>query len=293
MSTEPGLLAVAPLGEPARAAVEAYLDRRLVECLFLASNLESGGLEDGDGMLQGLWLGAWSGQAVVGVAQCVNQGSLLVAVSAEGAAAALAEAVHLRGYRPLRVLGMRPEVAALHAALAVRGGYPVREVRDSLLQVLTPETFEARPGPGMRLATDADVPRLLEWKREFRIQAMGDDPSWVDMDVLRRSLELSVGEGRQFVFEAGGRLVSMARVNASSRRMAQLGGLYTPPPERGNGYASRLVSSLCARCFRQDHKEAVALMVEEEKEHANAIYRRLGFLGLGTYRFLLLEDGAA
>ena len=282
-------MAVRVLSEEDRPAVRRYLAGRLVECLFLASNLENYGLEDDGAHWSGTWLGFHADGEMKAVAQLVNQGSLLVAISSSEAAAGLAQAIRARHYEPLRILGMRPEVEDIHALLAADGGYPIREVRDSLLQVLTPETFEPREASGGRLATMDDVPKLLEWKRRFRVEAMGDDPQWVDDEVLKKSLVLTIEGGRQYVLEAGDRLVSMARLNARTRRMAQLGGVYTPPEERGNGYASRLISGLCQRVLEDEKLEAMALMVEESKEAASRIYRRLGFLGLGCYRFLLLE----
>lgn len=282
-------MAVRILSEEDRPAVRHYLAGRLVECLFLASNLENYGLEDDGSHWSGTWLGYHEGHELKAVAQLVNQGSLLVAISVAEAVPALAHAIRARDYEPLRILGMRPEVEDIHAALHAEGDYPIREVRDSLLQVLTPETFEPRQASGMRLATIEDVPKLLEWKRRFRVEAMGDDPSWVDDEVLKKSLVLTIEGDRQYVLEVGGRLVSMARLNARTRRMAQLGGVYTPPEERGNGYASRLISALCQRVLEEEKLEAMALMVEESKETASRIYRRLGFLGLGCYRFLLLE----
>jgi predicted GNAT family acetyltransferase len=282
-------MAVRVLSEEDRPAVRRYLSGRLIECLFLASNLENYGLEDDGSHWSGTWLGYHEGHEIHAVAQLVNQGSLLVAISSAEAAAGLARAIRARQYEPLRILGMRPEVEDIHARLNAEGEFPVREIRDSVLQVLTPETFEPRPSAGMRLATMDDVPKLLEWKRRFRVEAMGDDPAWVDDEVLKKSLVLTIEGGRQYVFEAGGRLVSMARLNARTRRMAQLGGVYTPTEERGNGYATRLISGLCQRVLEEEELEAMTLMVEEEKEAASAIYRKLGFLGLGCYRFLLLE----
>lgn len=282
-------MAVRVLTEGDRPAIRRYLAGRLVECLFLASNLENYGLEDDGTHWGGTWLGFYGPTGIEAVAQLVNQGSLLVAISVADAVPTLAQAIRARAFEPLRILGMRPEVEDLHAALNEEGDFPVREVRDSLLQVLTPETFEPRQSTGMRLATMDDVPQLLKWKRRFRVEAMGDDPAWVDDEVLKKSLVLTIEGGRQYVMEAGDRLVSMARLNARTRRMAQLGGVYTPTEERGNGYATRLISALCQRVLEEERLEAMALMVEESKEAASKIYRRLGFLGLGCYRFLLLE----
>lgn len=278
-----------------RGLVEDFLGRAPLQRLFLGSNLERGGLEDGPSLFQGRWFGTRERERLSALGQAVNQGSLLVAGESPDRVAALAPAFHSLGTAPLRILGMAEEVEALHRGLMVCGPYPVREVRDSSLQVLTPETLAPPRGgdePGvLRPARLEDVSLLLEWKIRFRVDSLGDDPAWLDQGVMRRSLELTVAEERQVVLEAGGRPVSMARLNATTRRFAQLGGVYTPPELRGRGFGSCLVRALCRGCLDQG-REAMALTVDPAKTRANQLYARIGFRPRGTYRFLLLEPGS-
>jgi predicted GNAT family acetyltransferase len=224
----------------------------------------------------------------------VNQGSLLVALddpASTDVARSLARLVIDSGFQPLRILGMEQEVGSLLRELQTLASFPVREQRNSLLQVLTRETLsktgEARPGLQMRLARPDDLSLLLDWKCRFRIDALGDDPSWLNLEVMKASLELSLREQHQYVLEAEGRLVSMARLNARTTHHAQLGGVYTPREERGRGYASWLTAALCRDCL-DGGVDAVTLMVEAEKRTANLIYERIGFQTRGIYTFLLL-----
>jgi RimJ/RimL family protein N-acetyltransferase len=285
---------VVRLEERHRESLLSCLSGRATERLFLLSNLLAGGLTSGESLFQGSWFGALKQGKLCGVLQCVNQGSLLVALDQLDAASSLAKAVAESGFRPLRILGMQPEVEQLFKELQACGDFPLREIRDSLLQVLTQETLRGEGEAVLRQAKPKDIPLLLEWKRRFRIDALGDDPDWVDSEVLRRSLELSIYEGRQFLLMERGNVVSMARLNARTGAFAQLGGVFTPRDQRGHGYATRLVSALCVRCLMEEGLEAVTLMVDAGKQRALAIYDKIGFISRGVYRFLLLEpDGSS
>lgn len=276
-----------------RDATLAYLEAKVAERMFLASNLLKYGIEDRGGMLQGPFYGSFAGRALRGVVQLVNQGSVLCCGDGPAAMAELGEAAAATPHLPARVLAMRQECEDYLAAYLARRPRRIRDTRDSILQQVTAETLVHHPMKGFRAATSDDVDLLVRWKREFRIDGLKDKPEWVDDGELRRFIELAVREGRQYVLEEGGRPVTMGLVNASTPRCAQLGGVYTPPEERGKGYATRMVSAMCHFQLSACGLQAVFLSVEADSHAANHIYAKLGFRHLGIYRFLLLEPAPA
>lgn len=281
------------LTEEDREVLLGFLRPRRTECLYLLSNLAAGSIK-GDGPFEGPVLGVFHQGELRGALQAVQQGSVLLACSHPHGQRALAEALldlpelsHLR-----RILGLRSEVRAFFEFLRELGRGQTREIRDALLLVVTLDTLERHPSLPCRKATRADLELLVAWKRRFRIDAMGDDPAWVQDEELRQSLEISLEEGRQFLLEDQGEPVSQARLNAVFEGVGQFGGVYTPDVFRGRGYASRMVAGLTELLLETEGFEALVLTVDEAKDRAVKIYRDLGFLGLGSFRFHLLEPGS-
>lgn len=84
-----------------------------------------------------------------------------------------------------------------------------------------------------------------------------------------------------FALVSDGEIVSKANTNAIGQNYAQLGGVYTLPQYRKNGYARQTVSALCRRIFNA--QKNVALFVKEENAAANALYQSLDFRPAGQY----------
>ena len=296
---------VRKLREKDREILLSFLYPRRTEALFLLSNLERGDIEGGQELFEGDYFGFFHEEKLRGVLMQVRQGSLLIACSHPLGQFELAKAFLQHHQKKEdespgqvhRILGLNEEVQGFFEVLEEHSLWKSREVREAALLVLTKDTLESRPQLFVRLAQESDIDVLLKWKKSFRVDAMGDDPSWIDEEVLRESLELGIQEKRQFILEQHSKPVSMARLNAVSGRVAQLGGVFTPKEHRGKGYASKMVSGLANQCLVENFQgefvgdyEALVLTVDEESKKALKIYRDLGFLGLGTFRFHLVED---
>jgi len=76
-------------------------------------------------------------------------------------------------------------------------------------------------------------------------------------------------------------IVAKANTNAIGINCVQIGGVYTSPLYRRNGYAGALVQALCNRSLRA-HKHPV-LFVKEKNMPAFSLYRKLGFEECGHY----------
>ncbi|MCR4948721.1 MAG: GNAT family N-acetyltransferase [Treponema sp.] len=78
-----------------------------------------------------------------------------------------------------------------------------------------------------------------------------------------------------------GEIVAKANTNAIGINCVQIGGVYSHPLYRRNGYAAALVQALCNRALRS-HKQPV-LFVKEKNMPAFNLYRKLGFEECGQY----------
>lgn len=101
-----------------------------------------------------------------------------------------------------------------------------------------------------------------------------------DEQAVRHCLE----QCRIFVASAEGQIVSAALTNAETGELAIIGGVYTPPDYRNQGYASACMFAICQDLVA-DGKEACLFY---DDPVAEGIYRRLGFEKMGYWRQLLL-----
>jgi GNAT superfamily N-acetyltransferase len=134
-----------------------------------------------------------------------------------------------------------------------------------------------RPVPGAARSATADDRALLErWLHAFgdeALQAMPRDEG--DMD---RAIEARIGPGAAGGFtlwQVGDRPVSLTGWMPIAGG-ARIGPVYTPPKERGHGYASNLVAHVSAGALERG-AGACYLYTDLGNPTSNAIYRRLGY----------------
>ncbi len=84
-----------------------------------------------------------------------------------------------------------------------------------------------------------------------------------------------------FTLTVDGDIVAKANTNAIGINCVQIGGVYTHPLYRRNGYAGALVQALCNRAIRSGKKPV--LFVKEKNTPAFNLYRKLGFEECGRY----------
>jgi uncharacterized protein len=134
-----------------------------------------------------------------------------------------------------------------------------------------------RPAPGSaRAATPDDRPLLRRWLDAFAAEALHSMPG--DAGATERAIDARMGPSAAggFTFwEVEGGPVSLTgwiRIPGGAR----IGPVYTPPGERGRGYASNLVAEVSARVL-DDDAAACFLYTDLANPTSNAVYRRIGY----------------
>ena len=84
-----------------------------------------------------------------------------------------------------------------------------------------------------------------------------------------------------FALTVDGDIVAKANTNAIGINCIQIGGVYTHPLYRRNGYAGALVQALCKRASRA--RKQPVLFVKEKNTPAFSLYQKLGFEECGRY----------
>ncbi len=95
-----------------------------------------------------------------------------------------------------------------------------------------------------------------------------------------RGVERPLQDGRVFVVEIENQIVCSVLTNAETRALAMIGGVYTPPAHRGNGYASTAMVGLCHSLIA----DGIRPVLYYDNPGAGAIYRRLGFKDIGLWK---------
>ena len=129
------------------------------------------------------------------------------------------------------------------------------------------------PG-GVRVADRADRDLLVGWVEAFFREALpGDDPEHAS-DVVDGALRS--GSRDFYLWEHGGRAVSMAGVTGPTPNGIRVGPVYTPPALRGHGFASAVTAAASQVQFDQGRR-FVFLFTDLTNPTSNRIYQAIGF----------------
>jgi hypothetical protein len=198
----------------------------------------------------------------------------------EEAAVALARALHERGEEVLGLNGARPAVDLCAAELARLCGGRVQVSVHTRLHELG---VLARPAPvpgRLRAATVGDVDLVMEWFGAF----MGDADEQAGRprgasahevpDRAEMLGRLRAGWLWFWVNQAGER-VHLTGVSPPSFGVARVGPVYTPPAQRGRGWASNAVAEISRRI--QAEGARVCLFTDQANPTSTKIYAALGY----------------
>ncbi|WP_030688259.1 GNAT family N-acetyltransferase [Streptomyces globisporus] len=173
------------------------------------------------------------------------------------------------GEEPTEVRGETAAVEA-YARATGRPWEPTVRMRLFRLGGLTPP--DPAPAGRARLATEADVPVVAPWTREFAV-AVGDEPA----EDYTGFLAERISEGRLWLWEGpDGYPVSMASVSRTIEGQARVHLVHTPPAERGRGYAAGVTEAV-SRAALDAGAPRVLLFTDLANPTSNALYQRLGY----------------
>jgi ribosomal protein S18 acetylase RimI-like enzyme len=171
--------------------------------------------------------------------------------------------------RPARLLGPVRAVGDLAAAWEAATEVVVAE-RLHRLARLRPPTAATPTRPGR----DDDRALLWSWLQEFHHEATPDDPL-----PPRAALDTAIDEGRVVVAEADGMPVAYASISPTVLSTARIGPVYTRPEHRGRGHGASITAAAARRAGERGAEE-VLLFTDLANPTSNALYARLGFVGV-------------
>jgi predicted GNAT family acetyltransferase len=275
--------------------VESFLARTPETTLFLRSNLARAGLAGDGAPFSGVYAGAFLDGVLAGVAAQFWNDNVLVAPGAH--AEDLAKlAVSLTGRRVGGILGPHAEVVRVRIAL----GLAAAATRSSSKELLYSLALDDLCVPAtlasgelvVRLPERAELDALLAWRMDYCAEtARTPDTPGTRAD-QRRYLETYQEKQDHFVVTrgAGGERVAYSAFNATVADLVQVGGVWTPPSLRGQGYARCVVAGSLQHARNRGVRRAI-LFTDEKNVAAQRTYVAVGFRPIGDYGIVFFADG--
>jgi RimJ/RimL family protein N-acetyltransferase len=117
----------------------------------------------------------------------------------------------------------------------------------------------------------AEAPLLREWLVAFQKEAVPHDPPPDPGDAER-----AAGTGRYLFWTVDDAPVAMAAIARRLRRTGALSSVYTPPQQRGRGYAGSVTAAAADKLFAEG-KTTVCLYTDLRNPMSNRCYAKIGF----------------
>jgi predicted GNAT family acetyltransferase len=141
--------------------------------------------------------------------------------------------------------------------------------------------------PSLRLsAITPDLKEIaINWRTEYIVSLLGE-PEDKAQDTARAQIEKYIINDSHRLLVQGGQPVSMTGFNARYKDHVQIGGVFTPPALRRQGYATAAISLHLAEARSSCYAVATLFAANDE---AASVYRRMGFQDCGCYSLVLFE----
>jgi GNAT superfamily N-acetyltransferase len=225
-----------------------------------------------------LWSVDHAGGTVGAALQTPPHNLALARPAGDGAIEQLARSIEHAGLRLPGVTAADPECGAFADVWTMLTGDAVRTVMGQGVYAL-PAVSDVPSATGTARRADGpeDLERILGWLDDFDAEVVPVEIRGDPGERQRRATTVfSSEEGGFWLWEDGGRAVSMTGVGSFTPNGARIGPVYTPRGERGRGYATSLVAEV-SRQQLAEGRTFCFLHTDLGNPTSNAIYRRIGY----------------
>jgi ribosomal protein S18 acetylase RimI-like enzyme len=265
--------------------------------LFFYGNMLAAGLADTGEPFAGTYAAAFEGSRIVAVAGHFWNNTMLL--QAPFHLQLLIRMAQRSCGRPLkRLVGPDEQVAMAIDYLGLTASALQMDEPEKLysldLSNLTLPVLLARKRARSRLIEPEDEDLVTAWRagyyRELHLAEDSDELH----DTARKAVQREIALRRTWLLEVGGKPVSCTSFNATVRdegiaSIVQVGGVYTPPEERGQGYARAVVAASLLDARAEGFERSV-LFTGISNMPAQKAYEALGYRVIGSYRITVLNQ---
>ena len=274
------------------SALNEYLLAHADTTMFLRGNLARGGFEYAGESFQGVYVGAFDSERIVGVVGHSWRDSLMVEAPLAILPALVRETIRLSGRPVSGFMGACEQVKCARRELGWQDAPVILASEEILYRVeLADIVVPAALASGehiCRKPRESDLDVLVRWRESYAIEALGRPPEQAKEFGNRRGILLQADRGDLFVLEVGGQLVAQTGFSTRMPECVQVGGVWTPKEFRSQGYArSAVAGSLLAA--REEGAVRSILFTAEANFPAQACYKKLGYREVGDYMLLHFE----
>jgi GNAT superfamily N-acetyltransferase len=163
------------------------------------------------------------------------------------------------------------------------GGHGRRQNLYQIERVAPPRGVAGR----MRPATPAERDLLVQWEQGFADDA-ALPPGESDPAFVARLVDAGLPHSVFSLWEVDGAPVATARLRPIAQIGARVSGVYTPPSERGRGYAAALTAALSQAVL--DRGQFCCLFADAANPLTNRIYQRIGYVKVATFADVMFSD---
>jgi predicted GNAT family acetyltransferase len=229
----------------------------------------------------------WNDDGLVIAAVQTPPHNLILSRAAQPGLEALADVLAGQSYVFPGIVGPSDVAAAFAEEWTRRTGRSFKGYMDQIIYSLTKVIPPARQAAGkMRMAQPDETAVIAGWIENFARDALPKTEHLTRPQAEKKAVEM-IAEGRVYVWDAGGKPVCQA-VASGTASVARVNMVYTPPAERGKGYASALVAMLSQKQLDAGCKMC-CLYADARNTVSNSIYRKIGYEFVGRSSLYVLD----
>ena len=263
------------------ALIETYLAKHFTTAMFMRGNLRDFGIGNTEAPY-GMRFFIHEKGGIGGVG---NAGAVMLQTSRDPAEMV----AHMRtalpaGFKPTVTTGAPEMVAAIVKGFGMANA--PTQMNDTEPLFLLPKAAlvpQDMSGFTLRPATMEDLPLLAAWNHAYSLEVHGCADNVESRAETRATAERTIAHGRQRLLLHKGEVVAQTSFTAAMPGEVQVGGVFTPPALRGQGFARRAVAAHLAEAFATGAKNAILFSASDS---ASKAYRAIGFREIGTYQIV-------
>ena len=264
-------------------ALEAFLDTHADTSMFLRGNLAAHGIDNRTHRHGTTYLLHLAADRIIGVAGMTNGGYLMCQMPDATADVWSRVAVHFAGRCVQGMTGVPEQTIAFCAALGITDALLAVNDIQPLYAVALADVRPPLVAMRLRAPQPADAAFLAEWFTGYH----------ADKGMKPAEGQTAQGLAQDFIHKEDSRIgvvagqpVAMTAINARAAQTVQVGGVYVPDAQRGQGYGGAVVAAQLTALVPQAVQRAILFAASPVAARA---YERIGFRHIGAYRIALLQ----
>ena len=158
--------------------------------------------------------------------------------------------------------------------------------RHQMITCVEPVSADMETASAIRLATRDDLDQIVAAHAEMVMAETGVNPLVADADGFRMRCAQRVDLGRVWVWIKDGELIFKTDILSATPEVIYIEGLWVNPKERGNGYSTSCLASMCRHLLSGSN--TICGFVHTEHPLSSSLYRNAGFKVVDTYAKIYL-----